>query len=376
MTILSFFDYFYPGYKSGGPAKSSLGFAEWLSDDYSIMILTRNHDFGETTPYSSILENKWIKKSNFSVIYLSSLYFYYYIFFKLKKEKFNVYYFNSVFSFKFSILPLLLIKLHILPRRNIVLAPRGELANSALSLKSRKKVFYLKLFKKISKNLNIHYQATSKHEFADIVTQLNSNTNIFLVNNLRPKSEKPSFTSSIKKENELLICCISRLSPVKNLEFAITLLNNLNVNITFDIYGSFEDIEYVNKLRDLIKNEKVKLKGQISPEKVIDLIKNYDLFFLPTLGENFGHSILESLIASRPVLISDKTPWRNLKVLKAGYDIPLENKNDFINTIIYFLEMNQSEHNLYCEGAYNLSEDYFSSINLSDYHKLFTFVKN
>jgi hypothetical protein len=30
---------------------------------------------------------------------------------------------------------------------------------------------------------------------------------------------------------------------------------------------------------------------------------------LPTLGENFGHVIAESLLSNTPVLISDKTPW-------------------------------------------------------------------
>jgi glycosyltransferase involved in cell wall biosynthesis len=36
----------------------------------------------------------------------------------------------------------------------------------------------------------------------------------------------------------------------------------------------------------------------------------------PTLGENFGHVIAESLSASCPVICSDQTPWND--VLAAG----------------------------------------------------------
>ena len=35
----------------------------------------------------------------------------------------------------------------------------------------------------------------------------------------------------------------------------------------------------------------------------------HDLFVFPTLGENFGHVIYESLMCGTPVLVSDNTPW-------------------------------------------------------------------
>ena len=38
------------------------------------------------------------------------------------------------------------------------------------------------------------------------------------------------------------------------------------------------------------------------------MFQEYDLLFLPTKGENFGHVILESMSAGTPVLISDTTP--------------------------------------------------------------------
>lgn len=58
-----------------------------------------------------------------------------------------------------------------------------------------------------------------------------------------------------------------------------------------------------------------------------------DLFFLPTLGENFGHVILEALTARCPVLISDRTPWRNLKAAGIGWEIPIESTDLFRSAI-------------------------------------------
>jgi len=55
----------------------------------------------------------------------------------------------------------------------------------------------------------------------------------------------------------------------------------------------------------------------------------HDLFFFPTLGENYGHVIMEALMAGCPVLLSDRTPWRNLTAAGVGWDLPLEQPERF-----------------------------------------------
>jgi glycosyltransferase involved in cell wall biosynthesis len=81
-------------------------------------------------------------------------------------------------------------------------------------------------------------------------------------------------------------------------------------------------------------NISVNYKGVADNAKVIDIISNYDLFFLPTLGENYGHVIVESFCAGTPVLISDRTPWRNLNAHRVGWDLKLDKgENEFVKTI-------------------------------------------
>ncbi len=53
------------------------------------------------------------------------------------------------------------------------------------------------------------------------------------------------------------------------------------------------------------------------------MLAGYHLLVLPTRGENFGHVILEALLAGCPVLVSDQTPWRGLASRRAGWDLPL-----------------------------------------------------
>ena len=43
--------------------------------------------------------------------------------------------------------------------------------------------------------------------------------------------------------------------------------------------------------------------GAVLPENVQGILSKYDLFVLPTRGENYGHVILESLATGTPVLM-------------------------------------------------------------------------
>ena len=75
--------------------------------------------------------------------------------------------------------------------------------------------------------------------------------------------------------------------------------------------------------------------GLLRPEQVKTVFSNYDLFFFPTRGENYGHVIAESLSVGTPVLISDQTPWLNLSEDFLGWDFSLLKKDLFVQTIEY-----------------------------------------
>ena len=60
------------------------------------------------------------------------------------------------------------------------------------------------------------------------------------------------------------------------------------------------------------------------PESIKKYLVKSDLFISTSLNENYGHSIVEALSQGCPVLISDKTPWKQLEKFNAGADLPLK----------------------------------------------------
>jgi glycosyltransferase involved in cell wall biosynthesis len=130
-----------------------------------------------------------------------------------------------------------------------------------------------------------------------------------------------------KRPGRLSVVFVSRISPKKNLLTALTILQGVSGDVSFDIYGLREDMGYWKRCQRVIEtlpaNIRVQYGGTVEHAKVREVFAKHDLFLFPTLGENYGHVICEALTAGCPVLISDQTPWRNLEGAAAGWDLPL-----------------------------------------------------
>jgi len=101
----------------------------------------------------------------------------------------------------------------------------------------------------------------------------------------------------------------------------------------------------------LPENIEVKYCGSIAHDKVGAVLWEHDLFFLPTLGENFGHVILEALCVGCPILISDQTPWRDLEEKGVGCDLPFDRQELFREILQKCVDMNNEEYVKWSERA-------------------------
>ena len=155
-----------------------------------------------------------------------------------------------------------------------------------------------------------------------------------------PFKEIKSSRDSEHSNTFLKLVFISRITPIKNLLFLLSILRNCSNKIQFDIYGPISDINYWKKCTDLISkmppNIKVSYLKEIHADLVSETFSKYHLFALPTLGENFGHVIIESLFAGTPVVLSDKTPWESSNDLSLRI-IPLKARNIWTEYIDSFL---------------------------------------
>jgi glycosyltransferase involved in cell wall biosynthesis len=124
---------------------------------------------------------------------------------------------------------------------------------------------------------------------------------------------------------------------MKNLAFAIETLARCRCPVDLHVYGPIEDEAYTESCRKLVPSAgsplNVSWHGEVPHERVRAVLAEHDVFFLPTLGENFGHGIFEALAAGVPVLVSDRTPWRDLDRAGVGWVRPLDSHEPFVEVI-------------------------------------------
>ncbi len=355
-VILIFIDWFTPGYKAGGPVRSCRNMTDRLSDEFQFKIICRDTDYQETAPYLSVKSNEWNKINDVYVYYLSKKRITIANIKKLIKETdFDIAYINGIYSFFFSILPFLFLKQ---TNKKIIISVRGMLSEHSLNVKALKKKLFIKVAKAINLYKGAYFHATCeqekediKHFFPKIKTEIISNFSV----EINTKSHKNIF----KKKGELRIYSLARIAEEKNTLKAIEYLKDLKGEIKYDLYGSIYNNDYWEKCKTAIKNLpqniRVEYKGCIDLEKSKKIAADYHFLFLPTKGENFGHSILECLLSKRPVIISDKTPWRNLYDANAGYDLPLEEKK-MTKIIQKCIDTDNEEFEKMCIAAFEFAK--------------------
>jgi glycosyltransferase involved in cell wall biosynthesis len=217
-----------------------------------------------------------------------------------------------------------------------VLAPRGEFAASALAIKARKKTLFLSAAKGVGLHATVLWQASSAQEEQDILRmRAGIGRGIGVAINLPPAAGQLEDFNPPRRDpsKPLSVCFLSRITPMKNLDFALRVLGQVRAPVIFSIYGPIRDEPYWAECRTLVESlpptVQVLYQGTVEHDRVGAVLEAHDLFFLPTRGENYGHVILEALSAGLPVLIADTTPWHGLADAGAGWDLPLTDEGAF-----------------------------------------------
>lgn len=318
-TILCLSDFYLPDFRSGGLVRSIYNFVELLGDDFNIKIICRGANTQDIKLYKRIKPYSWNVVGKAKVYYVSNENLKtFFIINLIRQTSHDILYLNSIFSFKFSILPLLTRFFSHNLNQPCVISPRGELSEQALLLKKYKKFLFIKFCRLIKLHDNLIWLAGRNVEHLDIYKVFNKLVNrskiipdLFLLKAI-PKKMIPKQKSKI-----LRIVFLSRISPIKNLDFLLSVLLKVSVDCQLDIFGPITDKKYWKKCKNLIyklpDNVRINIGKEIKPHKIQKLFLKYDVFAFPTKGESFGHVIFESLSSSTPVLVSNKTIWKSDK---------------------------------------------------------------
>jgi glycosyltransferase involved in cell wall biosynthesis len=338
--------YYLPGFRSGGPVRSVSNLIDRLGDEYDFKVVCLDRDFGGNTRYERAAPHDWIVCGKARVRYLAPGEAGFVKWRALADETgADIVYLNSLFDPAFSLVPLLALAWD--RRYRIVLAPRGELSPGALSLKAFRKKVFLAIFRLLRVHSRIRWHASSELEAQDIRREFPSARRLVGVAANLPGVTKPVYRRNGPKiAGTLKAVFLSRIAPKKNLMSAIRSMCSLVGPATLDIWGPIDDRDYWQACQAAMasrpENVHITWRGDVPNEDVHRILSEYDLFLLPTLGENFGHAIVEALGAGLPIVISDRTPWKKLREAGVGVDLPVDDDAAFVEALREFQAMSET----------------------------------
>jgi glycosyltransferase involved in cell wall biosynthesis len=338
-----------PGYKCG-PIRTISNLVETFGDVFDFRIVTSDCDATDATPYPDVAtDGTWSVVANAKVLYLSSAQKSLRHIGKILRETpHDALYLNSFFDPDFTQKPLLVRRLGLAPKARCIIAPRGEFAPGALQLKVWKKRPFLLASGMSGLYRGLTWQASNELEQADIWRVVGGSAlDVCIAPNLPAAGERNAVHRPRAAHEPLRVCFLSRIAPKKNLNFALEVLRRVSGPVRFDIYGPVEDENYWSRCRVIMSRLPglidATYKGSVEHAAVSSVLAGYDLFFLPTLGENYGHVIQEALSAGTPVLIADTTPWRDLANAGIGWELSLDRPEAFVEKIDHMALMSSVE---------------------------------
>lgn len=340
-VVLTFTRHYLPGFRAGGPIRSIANLVARLGDEFEFRIVTSDRDLGDSERYPGLTGRQWspvgrayvryLDPQDFSLATLRAI---------INQTPHHLIYLNSFFDPWFTIRVLINRLLGKQLSAPIILAPRGEFSAGALGLGRLKKSAYLSVTRMLGLYEALYWHASTDHESSEIRQALGrvAERRIWVARDLSQNGEVEGIEWSERpRRSSIRICFLSRIAPMKNLDFALRVLSQVQTPVDFAVYGPVESKSYWHECQTLAsrlpKHIQVTYEGEVRPTDVVPTLSHHDLFLLPTRGENFGHVIHEALKAGVPALISDQTPWRDLEKQGVGWVVPLHDVQGYVDAI-------------------------------------------
>lgn len=352
----------WPGNDSAGPNLSIRAQCEALSSEFDFLLVARDRPFAGGPALAPA--NGWQDLGYARATYLpigrsgaqglKQL---------LRETPHELLVLNGFFDREFTLPALFLRRMGLVPWRPVLLSPRGEFTAGALSLKRLPKLLFRKLAPLLGLHREVAFHVTSEAELAD-VRAAQPDKDVTYVPNFRPLFALPPHEHRTDGA-PLRLAFLGRISPVKGLDTAIAALARAGVPAQLNIYGPIGDeahwADCCAAITELPPSVTAVHQGELSNEAVPSVLAAHDALLLPSLSENFGHAIFESLAAGTPVIIGDQTPWKGLENDKAGFDLPPGDAAAFAGAVQQLSLMPPDEQAQWRNGARRRAEHFCST---------------
>lgn len=323
MRLLICIESFLPGHAGGGPVRSVANLFTQLGGEAECRVLTRNHDYLQSTPYPDLPVNRWTACPGGEILYATDEDWFDAFEHTLREWSPDWIYLNGLFA------PM---TRRILAARHlpapVLLAPHGNLGAGAMRHATLKKRAWMLLAKARGRLRGVRWHAGSPREAGQIRLHFGTGADIRIIP--MPPGPTPRDLPALQAEpNRLRLVYFGRFAPEKNLPFAGDLLETFarerpGLEIHYDLFGSGESA--AREKQSSPPNLKVSchpsIPGDVLREELLH--GGYAAMLMPSLSENFSYTILEAMQAGIPPLVSDQTPWRDLEPKGIGWDLPLD----------------------------------------------------
>lgn len=369
-VALVFVEHYLPGFKAGGPIRSVSAVVDALGDDLDFRVVTRDRDQGDARPYPSADPRRWVGVGKALVRYIPSST----IGVRLVRDTVRevnpgLVYLNGCFG------PMarsaMLAKRFGFLTAPMIVAPRGELAAGATSIRPLKKRAYIALMRVAGLGRSAVWQATNQEEEQEI-RGVHPGAVVRLAPNI-PAEAAASVIGPPKVKGAASFVYLSRVTPKKNLVFLLEAMRGLRGEVQLSVVGPAPDADYLHECKRFVAafppNVRVTFEGAVAHDAIAAHLARHHFFVLSTRSENHGHAIVEAMQAGLPVVISDQTPWRNLEQNAAGWDLPLD-VGRWARVLQQAVDMDGVEHQRLRQGA-RRKVSALRSVALSGHRRLF-----
>ena len=343
---------FYPATFYGGPISATWDLSKKLAENgHEIYVSTTNANGDKklSVKCNHFLEKEhhvFVKYYNEQITNKFSFSFLFGIWSDIKKSDIvyiqYLFHYSVLFSLLFSVFQ----------KKKIVVCPRGSF--SVFTLSNKRPFIKLLWLNFLIKPIvdKIVWQASSYLEERDILNKF-PNADVEIIND---GIDYDSFQNSIiVSRNELLNKFIGiTFDDVSNIFFSMGRLHKIKgFDVLIDAFNLFlEKDKYAkliiaggddgvgeklkNQIKKLNLSSSVFLIGAVNFEDKKLLLNNCDYFTLASEFESFGIVIAEALSCGKPVVVSNKTPWKDIQINNCGIlaDNEKNSFNDAFSKII------------------------------------------
>lgn len=330
--VLIVYRSYFPSRSHLGPATAIRNLVEAMGGDYDFHILTLNHDFTTGAPlfatphHREVLPHAVIEYVPRGLLALRLLA-------RRLSDGFDVVDIHCAFDPLLAIPALLLCRLGLARGSRLCHTPHGIFLDVIMGTRSLRKTLFCRAADLAGLYRRVVHLAGSPGEARDIARHHIRAQQIAVVSQFVASLPAP-VRQAEKPAGRLNIAFVGRITAQKNLLAAIAMIRALRVPATLRVFGEAADADYLARCNDAMRQGlgfgTIQFAGRVEPADLARALSQHDVLLHPTLGENFGHAIVEALHLGLPVLISDRSPWTDVEAARAGWALPLSDERGFV----------------------------------------------